>query len=1044
MFKPLLPWGLLSLLLFPALLFSPATVHGAEPPEKPSYEHDIRPILKTYCFDCHGGQELKAGLDLRLRRLIVKGGEGGPAIVPGDVDGSELVHRIRDKEMPPGEKKLSDEQVALIAKWVAAGAPTLRDEPETVSPITPEERAHWAYQPITRPEVPQARPEERVRTAIDALLLPQMRAKGLAFSPDADRLTMIRRATFDLLGLPPSQAEIDRFLADTSPDAYEQLLDRLLASPQYGERWGRHWLDIAGYADSDGYTNADVVRPYAYKYRDYVIRSLNADKPVDRFIVEQLAGDELVPPPYKNLSPEQIDLLVATGFLRMAADGTLGGNVDQDLARNQVVIDTIKIVSSSLLSMSVACAQCHDHRYDPIPQADYYRMRAVFEPALDWKHWRNPRQRLVSLYTDADRAKAAEVEKQVAKVAAEKKEKQQQYMTAALEKNLLKFPEEQRGTLRDAYNAPADKKTPEQKKLLDENPSIKITPGVLYQYDPEAAKDLKTYDAKIADIRKAKPVEDFISILNEVPKQVPQTFMFYRGDYRQPKEAIQPGGLSVVMPPGKPFNIPADDTELPSTGRRLAFARHLTSGTHPLVGRSLANRIWLGHFGRGIVDTPADFGILGHKPTHPELLDWLASEFVQQGWSLKKMHKLLMTSTVYRQSSRRDPAKDAIDAENTTYWRMPLRRLEAEAIRDRVLSVSGQLDLTLFGPPVPVVEDFVGQVVVEKEVPRRSIYIQVRRSKPLSMLAAFDAPVMETNCDRRVNSTAAPQSLMLMNSEFSLKQAELFAKKVRGEVPAGYAADLIAKVGSRAPQLGTSAWQYGYGQFDSGTQRTGSFQPLPHWTGSNWQGGEKRPDPKLDWAILNPTGGHPGHNPGLAVIRRWVAPKDGFVAVTGKLAHPAEAGDGVRGRLVSSRGGLLGEWLVHKSDAVTNIPRVEVHAGDTLDFITDCHDNTNADSFQWTAELQMTDAGNNPVDRWNSSTEFRGPPGPPIMAQVAYAWNRAFCRSITEEELVLSAGFLDRQWKYLQSTGDKSDLEQTIMTNLCQQLLSANEFLYVD
>jgi hypothetical protein len=770
-----------------------------------SFEQHIRPILKVYCLDCHGGDKLRGGLDLRLRRFAVKGGDSGPAIAPGAPDKSLLLHRLKAGEMPPGDKKVPADKIALVERWIAAGALALRDEPEKLPPgidITPEERAFWFFQPLRRPEPPRFSAADRVRTPVDAFVLARLREKGLSFNPDAEPLTLLRRASLDLTGLPPTPDEVTAFLADTSPDAYERLLDRLLASPQYGERWGRHWLDVAGYADSDGDGTSDTPRPYAWKYRDYVIRAFNADKPLDRFVVEQLAGDELVPRPWNNLRPDQVELLTATGFLRMAPDGTSSGGPAE---AQQVVADTLKIVSSSLLGLTVGCAQCHDHKYDPIPQTDYYRLRAVFEPAFDPSHWRTPSQRRLSLYTDADRVKAAAVEAEAAKMQADFNDRQAKHVRAAFEKELGKFLAEQREQLKAAFDTPAEKRTEEQKKLVAANPKLNVNPGVLYQYDPAAAEELKKLQARINAKRAEKPVEDFIAELSEAGGPLPPTRIFHRGDYRQPKGEVQPGDLTIAAPDGRRLEIPPGDPKQPTSGRRLALARHLTGGSHPLLGRVLVNRVWLNHFGRGIVETPGDFGILGTRPTHPELLDWLATELVRQNWSLKRLHKVIMTSTVYRQSSRRDPAQQGADSANALYGRYPLRRLEAETLRDCILAVSGRLDRTIFGSPVPVVEDFVGQVSVPDDRPRRSVYLQARRSKPVAFLAAFDAPAGELNCERRLSGTSAPQALMLMNSDFILKQAGHFAARLTREVPS----DPAGPAGLLDRRL-TLAWQLAY------------------------------------------------------------------------------------------------------------------------------------------------------------------------------------------------------------------------------------------
>jgi hypothetical protein len=775
------PLSIFCLAFYTALIGAPAVVIAED---KVTFEQHVRPIFKVYCLDCHGGgDKLKGKLDLRLRRFAVRGGKSGPALIPGDASTSRLLKRLKAGEMPPGEKKVPAEHIAVIERWITDGAPARRDEPDTLPPgidITPEERAYWFYQPIRRVEPPRFATTDHVRTPIDAFVLAQLRAKGLSFNADADRRTLLRRASLDLIGLPPTQKEIDQFLADQSENAYEQMIDRLLASPHYGERWGQHWLDVVGYADSDGDGAQDTPRPYAWKYRDYVIRSLNADKPLDRFLMEQLAGDELVPRPWTHLKPEQIELLTATGFLRTAPDGTSSGGIAE---AQQQVADTIKIVSSSLLGLTVGCAQCHDHKYDPIPQADYYRLRAVFEPAFDPAHFRRPAQRLVSLYTEPDRRRAAAVDAEVGRMQAEYNAKQQQYVRAAFDKELAKFAEGERDKLRAAFQTTAAKRTPEQKQLVAVNPKLNLHPGVLYQYNQGAADELKKMQEKIQAKQAEKPIEDFLAVLSEEEGKPPATHIFYRGDPRQPQAEVQPGDLTIAAPDGVRLEIPVKDARRPTSGRRLAFAKHLTSGRHPLLGRVLVNRIWLHHFGRGIVDTPGDFGLLGQRPTHPELLDWLASELVRQGWSLKRLHKIILYSTVYRQSSRRDRSKDALDSDNALYGRYALRRLEAEALRDRMLATSGQLNRSLFGPPVPVATDTVGQVISPDDKPRRSIYVQVRRSKPVAFLTAFDTPSGELNCARRISSTAAPQALMLMNSEFVLGQAGRFAQRLLHEVP---------------------------------------------------------------------------------------------------------------------------------------------------------------------------------------------------------------------------------------------------------------------
>ena len=773
-----------------------------------NFEKHIRPILKANCFHCHGEEEqIEGQLDLRLRRFLVQGGESGPAIIPTKPDDSLLLRRLRDGEMPPDDrKKLSAEELSLIEAWIAAGANTARDEPESIGdelPFTSEELNFWSFQPVRRVELPHVQNPKLVRTPIDHFLLARLEEAGLSMSPTADRPTLIRRLHLNLLGLPPSPDEVQEFLQDGSPDAYDRLVDRLLASPRYGERWGRHWLDVAGYADSEGYTEEDRERAWSYRYRDYVINSLNADKPFDIFVQEQLAGDEMVPQPHRNLNVNQIEKLTATGFLRMAPDGTGSGGIDQNVARNEVVADTLKIISTSLLGLTVGCARCHNHRYDPITQADYYRLRAIFEPAYDWKSWRNPTQRLISLHTDADREVAKKINDEAAKVDQEREEKAKEYVQRTLNEELEMVPAQMRETLRVAYQTAADKRTAEQKALLDEYPSVaNISVGSLYLYDQrrkeKLAEDLKRYSERAVEIRATIPPEHFVRALSEPPGSTPVTQVFHRGDHEQPKQEVDPGELSVLANTVV-SEIPRNDGTLATTGRRLAYARHLTSGTHPLVGRVIANRIWLHHFGRGIVNSPGEFGFLGERPSHPELLDWLADELVRDVWQLKRIHRLILTSAAYQQSSSGAPDQIAADLDNQLFGRMNIRRLESETLRDSTLLVAGKLNEKMFGEPIPVMEDEVGQVVLGREnldgerKPtdkialngeefRRSIYIQVRRSRPLGVLEAFDAPEMAPNCDCRNDSNVAPQSLMMMNSQFAVEVSEMFAQRLRAEV----------------------------------------------------------------------------------------------------------------------------------------------------------------------------------------------------------------------------------------------------------------------
>ncbi|MFM7317252.1 MAG: DUF1549 and DUF1553 domain-containing protein, partial [bacterium] len=607
---------------------------------------------------------------------------------------------------------------------------------------------------------------------IDRLLLAQLRPLGLKFQADADKTTQARRVYLDLTGLPPAPEEVARFLADSRPDAYERLVDRLLATPRYGERWARHWMDTAGYADSDGGSSADTERPNAWRYRDWLIRAFNDDKPLDRFMQEQMAGDELVPRPWNNLTPAQADLLTATGFLRMPADATASDY--SEAARNQVITDTLKVVTTTTLGLSVACAQCHDHRYDPISHVDYYRLRAIFEPALHWQGFRQPAARQVSLYTDLDRAASARVEDEVRPLVEKRNKYQEEQMKLALAKELEKYQPPLRDDLRKAAETEPGKRSDVLKKLLDMYPSVKISPGVLYQYLPKAAEELKKRDAEIAAVRAKKPAEQFLAVFDEpVGKPVPATHRLHRGDYRQPLEAIEPGVPEVLRPVGAELAIKPVANGSQSSGRRLAFAQWLFADDNPATGRVLANRVWMHHFGRGLVATAGEFGRLGEPPTNPALLDYLATELKTGGWRLKRLHRQIVTSTAYRQSSSRSGSNLTADpdADGRLLSRFPVHRLEAETLRDRALAASGHLEPAMYGPAVDVSADDTGQVTVAGNSGHRSIYVKQKRSQPVSLMVAFDAPVMETNCERRTSATVATQSLMLMNGQFLIDES---------------------------------------------------------------------------------------------------------------------------------------------------------------------------------------------------------------------------------------------------------------------------------
>jgi hypothetical protein len=757
-----------------------------------TFEKHVRPILKVSCFQCHSDEDTpRAKLDVRLPSLMIKGGDSGPAVVPGKPNESLLWEKISADEMPEGPKKLSKEQKAIIREWIAQGAKTARPEPKNPDDlrITEEERAYWAFQPVRKPTVPSS----ASGNPIDAFISQKLAEKGLKANPIADKRTLIRRATFDLIGLPPTQAEVEAFLNDNSPTAYERLVDRLLASPQYGEHWGRYWLDVAGYAESDGVTNLDKVRPYAWRYRDYVVNAFNSDKPYSEFVIEQLAGDELVTRrPLKDLSPQDVERLTATGFLRMAPDATDTDNTPVE--RNNAVGETMKIVGSSFLGLTVGCAQCHDHRYDPITINDYYRLRAVFDPAFDLNKWQTPSSRLINLtppdvvkQRDEIEAKAKEIEKKI-------RDDEIKRENEVFEVEIVKIPEADRKAAREAFFA--EKKTAEQQAVLNKYIRLRIR-HTIQLFDPKAYAEFKKRREEVAKLRDTKPPEQFLPILTEPAGPPPESFVFARGDHEAKRQKVMPGELTVVALNRPTHDIPAKTGDGPTTGRRLTYAKMLTDGMHPLTARVAVNRIWMHHFGRGIVATPGDFGAFGERPTHPELLDLLAADFVENGWKVKRLHKLIMTSEAYRRTATRTPELQAADPDNKLFARANVRRLTAEQIRDAILVVNGKLRLEVGGPSVPVAEDMDGMPVlgnrklneglfsgiesVGEQEYRRSLYIQVRRKMPLPMMEAFDLPVMKPNCDARRCTTVAPQSLLFLNNEFIIKQGAMLADRLQAQ-----------------------------------------------------------------------------------------------------------------------------------------------------------------------------------------------------------------------------------------------------------------------
>jgi hypothetical protein len=758
-------------------------------------EKDVLPIFQMRCVVCHGKRRQEGGLDLRFQAARLKGGKSGPALIPGKPEQSLLLKRILDGQMPPPKKLVeffvrppASEEVETLRQWIAGGAlpaPPDAPEPREDPLVKPQDRLFWSFQPPKRPAVPSVRHADLVRNPVDAFLLAKLEAKGLSYAPEAGKLALMRRAYFDAIGLPPAPDEVEAYLADKRPDAYEQLVDRLLASPRYGERWAKFWLDAAGYSDSEGIIDEDLIRPNAWRYRDYVIRSLNEDKPYDRFLTEQIAGDELVR--YHNgqdADPATIETVTATGFLRMVPDGTYSPANGSIAERMNVIADEMEVLGSSVMGLTIGCARCHNHKYDPLPQRDYYRLSATLQSAYDPYDWVKPTERHLDI-APADERREIEafnspLEKEIRRLEDTLAAKAKPLREKLLEERLAKLPEGIRADLRQIAATPEDQRTVTQKYLAERfEETLEITDQALDAKFPEFRAEAGPLRKSIAETKKKLKPKPQIRALYEMGGEPSPAYLLRRGDAQQIGEAVRPGVPSVIRAGLADYRV---EPPWPgSSGRRLGLARWLTQPNHPLTSRVLVNRIWMRHFGRGIVASPANFGRLGTPPSHPELLDWLATEFVRRGWSIKAIHRLLMTSTAYRQTSAVTPDLQKADPEDILLSRMPLRRLDAEQLHDAILSVSQELDLRAFGPPVSVEVKPAGEVLDQgtpKQGWRRAIYALQRRTTPVTLLEAFDLPPMSPNCIQRAYSTVSIQALQMTNSAFIRDRARYLAGRL--------------------------------------------------------------------------------------------------------------------------------------------------------------------------------------------------------------------------------------------------------------------------
>ncbi|HWL07724.1 MAG TPA: PSD1 and planctomycete cytochrome C domain-containing protein [Planctomicrobium sp.] len=749
------------------------------------FAEKVEPIFVQHCYQCHGNGKNKGGLNFYTQDALFKGGDSGPGVDLDDPDNSPLLDAVhfRTYEMPPSGK-LSDEKLAIIEQWVKLGAviPPRHDVIEVhdgVPAVNEENKRHWAFQPVRKPEVPSL-DSDWVRNPVDAFILDKLQKNGLQPNSPADKRTLIRRLTYDLTGLPPTFEQVEAFLADDRPDAYEQLVESLLASPHYGEHWARYWLDLVRYAESNSFER-DNPKPFVWKYRDYVIQAMNQDKPYDQFLLQQLAGDEL-----PNATAEDI---IATGFYRLGPWDD--EPADPQLARYDELDDIVGTIGQGFLGLTLNCARCHDHKLDPIPITDYYSFVAFFQGTQRY----------------GIRSDSSVYERSVCDVASPEEKQQfagelQKYhgQVAELRAHLNQLEDRVQPLLPGGVRDDFKNDSARQRILKDQ-----IGKHLSQQEFDEYAKRRGQWHRL-----KSHPPQSAAQALciTEVGTESPATFVLIRGNPGAEGDRVEPAFPQILSPP-QPQIVPTENGK--SSGRRLALAKWIISPENPLTARVMVNRIWQWHFDEALVRTPSNFGLTAEAPVQPELLDWLAAEFVERGWSIKEMHRQILLSNTYRMSSTGNSAALAKDPLNTLLWRVPMRRLRAEEIRDSVLMINNTLKLNeMFGPsiyPQLPAAILAGQsmpghnwpTTPKDKSPRRSIYIHVKRSLQVPLLASFDVAETDFTCPVRFATTQPTQALGMLNSEFMNEQAVLFADDVKQKAGPNLA-DQVAYALLRATQ----------------------------------------------------------------------------------------------------------------------------------------------------------------------------------------------------------------------------------------------------
>lgn len=1059
------------------------------------FERKIRPLLSEHCLACHGNEKQESSLRLDSRAAILKGGDSGPAVDLKSPESSLLIDVVRHRgeiQMPP-DGKLNNQEIAALQNWIDGGvywpASTHLTESADVSDKAAE---HWAFQPIRRPAVPQLQNDSQGKSEIDRFILRRLDSNQLMLASPAEPNVLIRRVTLGLLGLPPEPEDVRTFVEHwkRNPEkALECLLDRLLDSPHYGEHQARQWLDIARYADNKGYVFFEEKNfPWAWTYRDWVVQSFNEDLPYDQFIVKQIAADLL---PERN--PES---LAAMGFL------TLGPRFMNNT--HDIIDDRIDVVARGLLALTVSCARCHSHKFDPISQEDYYSLYGVFrssrEPALRPLIGPEP---ATDEYRQFNKGLGERIEKLESFIHTQRlqmmegaRQRAAEYLLAAHRKRhhpstenfmlltekgaiipamlhrwevYLKTARQRQDPVWSIWFAYSDMPAEDLEAATDTVRNLIAERGDLNRPNAIVAEAFRTADIHsmtdvaavygkvfaavdeewrqktkadhhltrftdrqkeqlrqvlygtgsppmvptdlgwgFLDLLPDRPTQgEYRKLLGEVEKysrsapgapprgmvlvdnSVPyDPVVFRRGNPNRPGQQVPRRFLNLLAgAEQKPFSVGSG---------RLELARAIASPGNPLTARVIVNRIWQQHFGTGLVETASDFGRRSEPPSHPDLMDWLASQFIADGWSLKRLHRRIISSAVYRQSATvsRDLYEKAMskDSSNRLLWRYPRRRLSFEATRDAHLFVSGNMDRSAGGPPVDVLNGYNT---------RRTLYGFVNRMDLPGLMRTFDFPEPAATSPGREATTVPQQALFFLNHDFVRETARRIVRRQDVRELAGtdqkvtqvyrllFARDpdhselTLARsfLSQSKPEQAPLAWRYGYGGVDEQLNRVNSFTELTHWTGSRLQAGDKLPDPEVGWVFHDRTGGHPASSDDRCFILRWVSPIRGRVTIRGTLTHRPEEGNGVRGRVFTGDGQRLGEWRVDQSESETTVTAIRVERGSTIDFVVDWQGHITHDEFEWPVVIHadnVNEARGTEADRmipanveWSSRDEFR-------------------------------------------------------------------------